>query len=679
MEPGQGSKSVFVAAHQKSFVSQSGLVAVLKHVRDHGLPDSISRRAVKRERDKALPADTACGPLWMSVRIEMCNGAHKEFPVLSPMAMLSLQAAECAGFAEFLWGKLQQHRNSQSNMWDLAVYMDEISPGNALKVSNERKLVSFYWSVCQFEDALGAEPLWFHLASVRASFVKNMKCGVSQLFRELIKVFFISPTDASNGVMLRVGNFGRHMFFARLGLVVGDEVALKQAWSFRGAAATFPCFLCQNLVSWSSGLADHDHTGTLVSSATTSLGQIRAHSNDSLSEAADMLTQQKPLITKTAFTTLEQSLGLTYSPEGALWCKEIYHFMRDGGPIGITQYDWMHCFFVSGVWNTEVGLLFGKLALLPSCNSVAFDDFLGKCFWPRSLSDKGNTGKNAFKKRAANDSGDLKVSASEGLSLYPVLRQFLYERLSDPPNEANPCVQSYYGLCEVLDLLARSRRHQIDGHRLSEAASNHMTLRICAYGPESLQPKSHYGLHMGAFVRGHPRLVSCWVHERKHKELKRFANQSSNANKAVSWERSLLQDVVLTQLAELKELDVSKGPFLVNPGHPKEDVAKQVRMALKLGPEAKLSLSKTARLQTFEVVAHNDVAVVGTGSDARVGLIWFHVSVGSRLLTAFAQWAPQGGNKFRIQDEPSWVETSDITKTCVHWVHECGTIASVAP
>ena len=40
-------------------------------------------------------------------------------------------------------------------------------------------------------------------------------------------------------------------------------------------------------------------------------------------------------------------------------------------------------------------------------------------------------------------------------------------------------------------------------------------------------PKAHYALHMGEQLKAHGLLLTCFVHERRHKECKRFANQMS--------------------------------------------------------------------------------------------------------------------------------------------------------
>ncbi|CAL1143558.1 unnamed protein product [Cladocopium goreaui] len=88
--------NVYVAAAGHSFVSQSGLVAVLKAVRKHGLPDAISRPTLKRRRADAIPQETPVGPLWpafnYSVKATACCSFLFAIPM--PCSMLGKGAFE---------------------------------------------------------------------------------------------------------------------------------------------------------------------------------------------------------------------------------------------------------------------------------------------------------------------------------------------------------------------------------------------------------------------------------------------------------------------------------------------------------------------------------------------------------------------------------------------------------
>ena len=355
--------SVLVTGHHGHYVSQSGLVGILKHVRQHGIPEHFSRRTVKRAREAALPAMTPLGPLWGEVEVEMIKGPNKKFPLVNPMALLWYLTTECSGFSKVFKEALHNHPCSIDRKWHVAIYNDEILPGNALKASNERKLLAFYWTVTEFGERCSDEDYWLHIISVRTSEVKLMKSGVAQLFKKVVEAFFVHPYSINNGVQLRVGDESV-MWFGQMAIIIGDEVALKQSLSFKGAAGTVPCPLCRNVTQWSSGLANHDPTSRLIFHTEIETGKMILHSANSIAEAVTLLKHQKGVLSKSAFETLEQSLGLSYQPEGALYCPQ-FHSRFEFGPLASLQFDWMHCYLVGGSMNHEIGYLMESLASYP--------------------------------------------------------------------------------------------------------------------------------------------------------------------------------------------------------------------------------------------------------------------------------------------------------------------------
>ena len=76
LAPAMSSGSVLASSHGGSHVSQSGLSKILKEVRDKGLPKALSRSAVKRARDSALPRD-----IFTDVLMQMTLGTHTSIPL----------------------------------------------------------------------------------------------------------------------------------------------------------------------------------------------------------------------------------------------------------------------------------------------------------------------------------------------------------------------------------------------------------------------------------------------------------------------------------------------------------------------------------------------------------------------------------------------------------------------
>ena len=357
------SRSIYVSGHHKSYVSQSGLVAVLQHVREHGLPEAISRRTCKRERSLALPTMTPCGPFWGEIEVEMLKGHNKKYPAINPMALLWFMCATCAGFTAYFAKQISKYPPSVDKPWDLYIYSDEILPGNALKVQNQRKLCGWYWSMGQLDSATHDEDWWFHICAIRVSEIKKIKSGVAQVFKQIVETFFRHPYSIDKGVQLPLGE-QRTMWFGRMTVILGDEVALKNCLSFKGAAGSLPCPLCRNVAQHQSDLANHDHSGRLIPHTEPNTDRMVLHTDQSIQETMNHLKTQHPILNKSAFENLEKSLGLIYQPQGALY-DAVFHSRFVGGVFNAIQFDWMHCYLVGGALNHEIGLLMEALASVP--------------------------------------------------------------------------------------------------------------------------------------------------------------------------------------------------------------------------------------------------------------------------------------------------------------------------
>ena len=176
------SKNVFLDVHHRSFLSQSALSAVVKHIQEHGMPKASSRSSIKRTREAALPSN-----IFTTYQLQMNDGSTKEFPAVAPVDLLEYIVMTCRTFADFMTGLMD---STDTTKWQIVIYTDEVLPGAQLKVNNNRKLVSFYWAFVEYGAKLGVEDCWMHLATIRRSWMTGAKCGWSQVFKELCKLFF---------------------------------------------------------------------------------------------------------------------------------------------------------------------------------------------------------------------------------------------------------------------------------------------------------------------------------------------------------------------------------------------------------------------------------------------------------------------------------------------------------
>ena len=418
MPPKKEISNVLTQSHFRSYVSQSGLAAVLQSIREHGLPETTSRAGIKRARERVLPPE-----LFSAVSLET-ESKMISVQMIHPVRLLQYMVQEIQPFADFMARKLVEHPCSEQTPWNIAVYSDEIIPGNALKPRNDRKLVAFYWSFGEFDAAVGVEDLWQHISALRSTLVRSLKSGWSQLFKACCAAFFQEPFDLSKGVALNLKGHGARMFFAKIGILVGDEPSLKGCWSCKGASGSLPCILCRNVTLASLEVAQNDSTGFFIPHTTTDSTRFLLQDDNGILQNAHALQNKFGQGTKASFARAEMALGLQYAPEGALWSPELVANQLHGGPISVTMFDYMHVYLVSGIWNTEVGLLLQCIKDIVSVDVA--DTFLRQFVWPSHWDSRSVTGKKSLHKFVA-DGSELKCSASEGLSLYPVFRLLIME------------------------------------------------------------------------------------------------------------------------------------------------------------------------------------------------------------------------------------------------------------
>ena len=431
------------------------MVALLKSVREHGLPEHISRQTLKRTRVQALPGDTPLGPLQSTLSLIEEQGGTLELPCISPWPLLFATLERNESFREFFEGVLASSNKTAGNPFKVALYCDEILPGDQLKATNSRKMVAFYWSLMNFGNQLGRDMLWFQISICRTSHIKKVAGQYSQLFKKICELFTKPPFDGRLGLSLPLNGPCKFGFF-KVGLLLADEAALKQCWSNKGSSGLFICVFCQNVTNHLLEVAAHDTSDWLVPSFVCSLDQCVLHTDESVMAVIRKLKADKATLRKGAFDELEKTLGFTYCEEGALFDE---NFMATiPGPVSMTSYDWMHVYLVSGLWNSEVSLLLSKVKEGHGIGVSSLVAFLKKLSWPKKISSRSLSGIRAVEKLK---DGPLSCSASEGLSLYPCIRAWLMTEVPSSVGEAGKAIRSYYSLAAVLDLLQRTRSESI--------------------------------------------------------------------------------------------------------------------------------------------------------------------------------------------------------------------------
>ena len=546
MNAGLSSQSIATLG-RRSFVSQRGLEELLTWARNHKdiLGDiGVSRGSLKRAREKSI--QDCCGPYGPIIKeftLKTAESREVKVSYLCPAASLHNAALCCPGFSPLLQECLTRTPPTILRPWRLVVYTDEVSPGNQLKAQNSRKLWAIYWSVQELGSrALTKEESWFVLTLLRSDAVSQLQDTVSQLMKAALGTFFEHSANFSMGVPLTFLDGSSKVLVATIGYLLGDESALKHTYENKGSAGKMLCLFCNTTVNRRYAPAV---LGRLVLHTDLDTSKFCLHTDASVWQYVDALQAKRPSMNKKEFNDYQSNIGFNLAPAGVLRDLRLREHLQ---PISATCFDPMHIYFVNGLFHLEVTLLLSVLNAA-GIKRERIHAFLQDWDWPAAVRDRGATGKKLFAKKT---DGDWKSSASEALALYPVLRVFC----SQLPRSAMTmaAVNSFLALCQVLDDIRLASAGAIGATVLLEHIRAHLKAFQLAHGLDRFLPKAHYSLHLPDQLLKHGVLLQCFTHERRHKELKRYANNYCTGIDTV--ERSLLGEVFLTHVLDLREFSM---------------------------------------------------------------------------------------------------------------------------
>lgn len=401
----------------------------------------------------------------------------------------------------------------------------------------------------------------------------------------------------------------------------------------RGASGNIICLCCRNVTRKNSGLAASDRTGMAVELCETDVTKFIEHTDDSLRETVEYMDSCKDTMRTGEFNDLQKALGINYAPFGVFWCAALLRWFFQ--PIACLMYDWMHICLVNGIYNLEVGCL---LKAMRPMRYYDVDKFFAQFTWPWHAKSQGKT---VFRKRGDDAEGKkkptpLSCSASEGIGSFMLLLYFL--QVNGVSSYCKLAVESYSRLCTVISLLVSINRGFVVGmNDLAVAVVQYLEAHKRSYGNMFWIPKMHYLLHIPFMFLRHCILVSCFTHERKHKEIKRYVQQRLNSSS--TFEKNILTDMLHYQMMMLQEPTtygdcVAK---LVKPKRAQRSLQLYVLAAFNLDPSTQVQTSLLARCPRF--VCHvRDVVQVRLPTGSAVGRVAFHVELGGVCWSCIQTW-----------------------------------------
>ena len=330
----------------------------------------------------------------------------------------------------------------------------------------------------------------------------------------------------------------------------------------------------------------------------------------------------------------------------------------------------------------QVNLLMANLPIIAGAPNLA--DWVTAHVWPEFISSK------VAMSRILKHGEDFKGSASEALSVYSVIRAYLqkFQMLGHHDLEFAMKVQSFLAICSLIDELRSTMGDgPIDPDSIHNKVVLHLTSFVAAYGEQGFLPKHHYTLHLSQCARRHSCLLSTFVHERRHKLIKRYATQIANAG---AWfERTISCDQTLAHLNHMLGQDEEDLPtFLIScrlrllpAWKPASNV---VILSLQdfLSAEVDRGLtSKRAILASGRMCKEKDIVGFFHEGVSKIGQIRLHVHVNHGLFSLIT--VCDAGNDINCfvmsEDDHVWTKTDQIIGCYVYRWDSHDTITVVPP
>ncbi len=161
---------------------------------------------------------------------------------ICPLAMLHHLGEKAPDFVSFVLSHLRDGRGR------VAFYLDDVKPGNALRVDQGRKYTAVYWSILELPHWYRVgDGGWMPLLFVQVGHLRSAGVTVASLTRQVFRALW-NPADGAFNLATTGVRFGSGHLFLDFCCFLADEAGLKEMLSVKGAAGSKPCLLCLNCV-----------------------------------------------------------------------------------------------------------------------------------------------------------------------------------------------------------------------------------------------------------------------------------------------------------------------------------------------------------------------------------------------------------------------------------------------
>ncbi|CAE7031077.1 unnamed protein product [Symbiodinium sp. CCMP2592] len=628
------------------------------------MPEMTDPKQMREATRSYLGKTEAYGPLLEKQEAKTVSGGTVAFWLVNVFSLLDGICRAGGAFYDLLRSCAEK---AGGRALRFAIYSDEVIPGNVLAARTSRKSWCIYLSCIDFPaQVLAMEEAWLTIALLRSSFVASLEGSISQIFKIIFRSIFLhSKHDPAAGVWMQVPKGGFHLSFEP-SMVIQDGAAHKFAWSVKGDSGSKYCLLCGNQ------RADNRNEEKIPKHAHADLHLV---SDDDIWDSWSRLADLKGRCSAKDFGMWQQATGWTFNTESIFSEPLLRRVVK---PATVFVHDWMHCCLSNGTLNDATWLL------LSATKDHGFKDVFANLekyvdLWTQPASFAHVKLKQVFENKrmkSRREAGKFKTTASEMLSLLPVLAFFVRTCILDKGFLPSEC-EAFLQMCLMVELLQAA----CHGHgcvlpsMLREAADKCMSSWFETGWGEHVTRKMHWLLHMGDHYEKHKRLPATFSMERKHRTITRYAASIQNTS---TFERSLYEEVLAHELWHLEKLP--EFPVALALENPRQKPPTKLRdLVLQSFPQVSkddLKIATILRLPGGGLASKADVCLLqadkGRDPPWDCAEVFCHVSVQGTLWSVVSLWSLQEYNKdkhcavWTEMEQPVIIESKDILTPVVY-------------
>ena len=268
----------------------------------------------------------------------------------------------------------------------------------------------------------------------------------------------------------------------------------------------------------------------------------------------------RPVLNQTKFANLTTRFGINHS-DFNLALKPYAQFPKS------IMFDWMHVYMVSGLLPQEFGKCMRELRRDGA--PTGYTDvlaFLEMWIWPRSTQMNLCKIFHVKANKLNLEASFFQLPGERALD-HSTTSEFVFATLVAAHGCFTACVTSLCACLDVVELLAAMKNVAVPLALLRDTVARHAASRKAAYGTDSDENamKMHLAQHVSGMLEDFGDLFSCWVQERHHRLLTKYAGPRK---KTAAYERGVMDNITVEQCQALEPCWL--GTRLVAPYPPKQ-------------------------------------------------------------------------------------------------------------